>query len=155
MSVVAAVGDVVPSGNAFRSVCLMKGLAAVNGAPTQPTDGVPAYVIHTEMADKGCFFSGRAADVSRIHVASTAGSGGAMSVTLKVWGYITALGKWVVLASLNGGTGIAGGAANNIAYSERVQGLGLADRIYLEATAIAGTGTTVDAVVSSARTVSF
>lgn len=84
----------------------------------------------------------------RCAVKSTAGSG-TMSVTIRVWMRLGALG-WIVARPFNASSAapqtavlISETSADSIAYSEVVELSSAADRLYMEIVAIAGTNTAV------------
>jgi len=77
--------------------------------------------------------------IIRCGAISTAGSG-TMTVALKVW--LKTPAGWMVAKALNSGSNIAETSADSIAYSEDVTVIP-AQRIYMEITGIAGTGTAV------------
>lgn len=122
----------------------LTGATATNGAPSASTDGVPIPA--------NC-------DRAVLLINNSAGSGGSLSVTIKVWGYSKraddASGDgWFPLGvnataadkgKLNEGNAIAEIAANDIRHAEELFGLLRLDRLYLEITAIAGTSNTIEA----------
>lgn len=99
--------------------------------------------------------------VAELQVYSTAGSA-SMTCTLKLWGYDTVSTKWFPIGVgtgaakglLNGGAAIdEGPVADVISHSEPLYDLGCFSRIYLEITAIGGTGTSITANICIPREV--
>ncbi len=162
-----AVGDVKysdGSSNAFRAVKLLDGATGVTGVPTQATDGVPCYYNPSGTAgsaDVGAFRASTPARESTIFVRSTAGSG-VMNVTLRVWGYLKAMGAWTPVGAspagdankgkLNAGVAIGEVTTDSIVHSEPFLLAGHFDRLFLEVVAINGTSTAIDAWLVTPRT---
>ncbi len=123
-------------GSAY-AVELLASATATNGIPTS-TAGI---------AMSALALSGQVPDKIRVAVNSTAGSG-TMTVTLRLW--LRAGGIWFRARDLNASSAaphtavaIPETSADAIQYSEVVDGLSGAERIYLEVVAIAGTATAV------------
>jgi len=129
-------------------------------------------------ADSGLNFTGRASREALIIVQGI-GTGTTPAVTLRLWGYSQDLAIWVPVHAGNGTGGLGplasgneatkgelnNGAsigvsdttagAKNILHAERVQNLGLYDRLYLEVVAIDASTTAVTAMIVTARTVAY
>lgn len=154
----ASVGTVTNSQNAKRSICLMVGLTAANPAPAADTDGVPNYSLNLPGVDTGACFPALAARESILSLFSTAGSG-TLSGTFVLWGFLAAgtagadgphggAGAWVQIETISGAA-LSGAAP--LSYSERLLNLGAYDRLYLQCTAITGTGAAFEAWLTTAR----
>lgn len=134
-----ALGDItqIINGTSYK-VEILASRTTTNGAPSGASDGV----------DIGALSQlGRVPPKLRVGVVSTAGSG-TMTVTLRAWLYDGA--SWIVAKPLNAAStapqtavAIAETSADSISYSELVEVMGAATRIYLEVVAIAGTSTAV------------
>jgi hypothetical protein len=135
----------IVSGQSY-AVEILASATAANGVPTG-TAGVSI----NQLANFG-----RIPSFLRCAVVSTAGSG-TMTVTIRVWMRLGSLG-WVVAAPFNAAStapqaavAIAETSADSIAYSEVVELSDVADRIYMEIVAIAGTATAVTGYALVAR----
>jgi hypothetical protein len=142
-----ALGTVTPLNDDSKAIEFLASLVAANGIPTGNA-GLSAQDIRTLLG----------AMPSRMLVGaiSTAGSG-TMTVTLRVWHRLGALG-WFVLKALNASTAapstavaIAETGADTIGYMEMVDGFGIGDRYYLEVVAIGGTSTAVTGYLALGR----
>lgn len=133
---------------------LLTAADTTNGAPASATAG---FETQTQRS-----FSPRTHDRGWCVVKSTAGSG-AMTVTLRLWGYIPTredsdLLGWVVadvfevvaadgVGLMNCAGTIDETSTDGINVAQRVDGLRLYSRLYAEVTAIAGTATAVNVFV--------
>ncbi len=156
-------GQVKATKNATRTICLLAGTLAVNGAPSGATAGVPTYADNTNYtSDEAVCFMGNSAREAAIFIGSTAGSG-TMTGTFRLWGYHAASGFWYPIGTGADGTkgqlnavAAAGETGTDVVrHVEPVYLCGLFDRLYLEITAIGGTLTTFEAWLTTARTVSY
>lgn len=154
-----ASGDVVTTNNCLRSVCLFAGLTATNGQPTLATDGIPGFPVNSVYgSDSGHSAVNFGARDSSVMVKGTA-SGGVISFTGRLWGYHAQLAQWIPLgtgadttkAILNGGVAIGATKTNTVLHAEPVLYAGHFDRLYLEATAVAGTAATFEAWMVTLR----
>lgn len=158
-----AVGDVTFDQNASRAVCLMTAQTTTTAVPTLATQGVPSFQIATAAplgTPKGAFDPARPPLASTLMVSSSAGSG-TMTATLRLWGYVAAIGAWVPVSSnpnditksgfIYNGVAIPENTADQISYSETLLNLGHYDRLYLQCSAIGGTATAIEAWLVSAR----
>lgn len=134
-----ALGDItqIIQGTSYK-VEILASRTTTNGAPSGASAGV-------EIEKLGRL--GRVPEFLRVGVVSTAGSG-TMTVTLRVWFYdgsAWSVAKPLAAASTAPQTAvaIAETSADSIAYSEVIDCLGVATRIYMEVVAIAGTSTAV------------
>lgn len=150
----ATTGDVSDKLDVFRAVCLLGGAIATNGAPSGAAAGVPCNTDSPFSAghvETGTNYYRRPAAESTLFVFSTAGSG-TMTVTLRLWGYLAAAGKWAPLGTggdttkggLNAGAAIGETTADAIQHCEPFIYGGHFDRLYVEVAAIGGTSTSVD-----------
>lgn len=128
------------------AVELMASVTAANNAPS----GTAGISVNQLMR------YGYLPEFLRVAVKSTAGSG-TMSVTVRVWIRLGALG-WIVARPFNASSSapqtavaIAETSADSIAYSEVVEISSAADRVYMEVVAIAGTSTAVTGYVLVGR----
>lgn len=151
-----ALGTVTGNYNNTRQVCLLAAVAATNGQPALATDGVPMYKTPDEKLtgpDKGIAVPGKQPSEASIMVKAV--GTGTVSMTLRLWGYLAALGEWVPVGTgadttkgtLNAGTAIGETKADKALHSEPILYLGHFDRLYLEVVAISGTGTAITAYV--------
>lgn len=141
-----ALGDVTILTPDASAVEILAAAAAANGAPTG-TAGVA-------MQDIRSLFGGLAKKL-RLITLSTAGSG-TMTATMRLWIRLGAIG-WVVVHAMDHAAdpftavAIAETGTDTIGYSELVEGLEAADRVYVEIVAIAGTSTAVKALLVASR----
>ena len=128
---------------------LLTAATATNGAPTTATQGFPLIGKVSGQAEAYM----RSGQVHTIIMSSTAGSA-TMTVTLKLWAYSGLSTTWVPVGPhataasrglLNLGNAIDEIGADLLRHCEMVQGLSAFERVYLEITAIGGTGTAVSA----------
>lgn len=151
-----AVGEVTFRSNVTRAICLLAAGTTTNSAPTDAAEGVPCYANGDaqnptalwDADDSGAFFLNEPPDHSYLLISSTAGSG-TMTCTATLYGYLAATGKWYPI-KVNGGAAIAESGTDVIRYSERYEGLGAFDRLYLRVT-LAGTNTAVEAYLVTPR----
>lgn len=135
-----ALGDVTVLSPDAKMIELLASAVAANSAPSGAA-GIEANAVKQLL--------GFIPKKLRVAVKSTAGSG-TMTVTLKLWMRLGAVG-WVVAEALNGGSAIAETGADSIGYSDEFDTLEGADRFYLEIVAIAGTSTAVTGYLVAAR----
>lgn len=139
-----AVGDIT-NRPTTKTIQVLDAATAVNGVPSGATAGIAVQDL----------IAGSSPTHGLIQVASTAGSV-TMTVTLKLWGYLAASGVWAPIGTnatdanrglLNGGAAIGELAApgDTLRHSEVITAPWAVDRLYLEITAIGGTGTAVSA----------
>lgn len=126
---------------------LLSGATAGTSAPSAATDG---YALRKPTPGTSYYWDGR--NVGLVSVYSTAGSG-TMTVTIRLWGYKAASGKWFPLGSsstesnrgvLNTESAIDEDGADSLVHAELVQGLAAFDRIAAQVTNIGGTSTAVN-----------
>ena len=150
-----AQGDVYYRHNAKREVVLLSGVQAVNNAPSGATAGIPVHGPRGYAdADSGVSFPSKPA-LKTVLMAKGVGSGGTVTMTLRLWGYSEALAVWMPLGTgtdadkgkLNAGAAIGEVGTDVALHAERIEDLGCFDRVYLEVTAIGGTSTTVSAIL--------
>lgn len=124
---------------ATSNVKVLDGATATTTAPSAASDGVPLNAAWGDMA---------------VLVKNTAGSGGSLSVTLKVWVYHPEADDWFPLGThataasrgiLNEGNAIDEISANVIRHTERIIALKGYTRIDFQVTAISGTDNAIDA----------
>jgi hypothetical protein len=124
---------------------LLSGATATNSAPSGATAGV-------DRKQRNAGSHSGIAEATTATVLVTGTGTGALSVTLKIWGYSPVSGEWHPLGTatsdanrgrLNEQNAIGG--TNTIRHAELVQGLGAFTRFYLEVVAISGTECAVDA----------
>lgn len=139
---------------------MMVGQTANSAAPSLATDGVPNYPTEKIFnSDTGACYAANAARESVLVLFTTAGSG-TMAGTFTIWGYLAkgtagangpngGNGIWVPYIKVNGGTAFS--STSPITYAERDLNLGLFDRLYLQLTAVGGTGTAWEAWLNTAR----
>lgn len=162
-----AQGDVKFLGKtAAKTVCLLTGIIATNGQPSTPNDGVPVYETDnsstTGDVNAAVSYMSRASREGSLVLKGVA-SGGTASVTARLWGYHAALGQWVPMGAgadttkgvINAGAAMGPTKTNTVLHAEPVLLLGMFDRVYLEITAISGTSMTVEAWLTTARTVAY
>ena len=111
-------------------VKVLDGAAETTSPPSAASDGVELPL--------------RQSDSGKIFILSTAGSGD-MSVSISLWGWDPGIEAWFDMGPLNKGDEIDESGDDLIAHVEPVYGLTGITRAALQVTAIAGTGTTVDA----------
>lgn len=157
-----AQSDIVQSGNVLRSICVLAGVTATNGQPATANDGVPGQATNIlAAADQGANYSGRAARESSLFVKAV-GSGGTVACTIRLWGFLAALGEWVPVGTgadttkgiINAGTSMGATKTNKVLHAEPFYLAGHFDRLYAEVTAITGTGTAVEVWLTTARELS-
>lgn len=138
-----AVGTV--SEGAFdRSIKLLEGAAATNGAPSLISHGVSVNDLILARRPQQWFFK----------LFNTAGTG-TLTATVKLWGWDRTAGKWAPIGTgatdvdrgkLNGGAAIGEVGNDIIAHTERLEHpLAALLRLYAEITAIGGTTPAFDA----------
>ncbi len=159
-----AAGDVQGSGNAKRTICVLKGRTTTNSPPTAATDGVPCYPDQNDLYNcTGANFPGRASREAVLFVHNSAGSG-TVTATVRLWGYLTMSGQWYPIGAgadatkgtINAGVALGeSGVSDKINHCEPFYLMGMFDRLYAEVTVISGTSTAVDVYVTTGRTVSF
>jgi hypothetical protein len=163
-----AAGDIkynTDNAAAFRAQCLLTGVTATNGQPSAAADGVPVYLpVAQGGADQGSSFPARAALESTIFLKGV-GTGGTCTVTARLWGYLAALAVWVPVGAtpagdtlkgtLNAGVAMGETKSDTVLHCEPFLLAGHFDRLYLEVSAIGGTGTTVEAWLVTAHRRSF
>lgn len=125
---------------------LLASATAANGIPSAASAGIDCNLLRV---------SGKLPEKIRVGVKSTAGSD-TMTVTLRLWLY--AGGIWFRAKDLNASSAaphtavaIPETSADAIQYSEVVDGINGAARLYLEIVAIAGTATAVTGYAIVAR----
>ncbi len=140
-----AIGATTMSGSGGRSakVELLASVTAANGAPSGGSAGLATSTLSA--------LNAKWHERAKIAVASTAGSG-TMTVTLRLWLYTG--GTWFAHQPLNASAtaphtavAVPETGTDAIAYSEDVPGLAMAERLFLEVVAIAGTSTAVTGYV--------
>lgn len=136
-----AAGDTINTQPDAYTIELLATTNATNGQPTG-TNGIDANAVRT-------LLGGLMPDKARVAVISTAGSG-TMTVAGRLWGRLGTAG-WCVAATLNGGSNIGETGSDTIGYTELVERIAAFDRFFFEITAIAGTGTSVKALLVLAR----
>ncbi len=163
-----AVGDIrynTDNSAAFRAACLLTAQTTTNGQPSLATDGIPVYMpVAKGDKDRGASYVARASLESSIFIASKAGSG-TVAGTFRMWGYLAALGAWVPVGAtpagdttkglLNAGVSIGETKADVVLHCEPFLLAGHFDRLYLEVTAISGTGTSFEAWLVTAHRRAF
>ncbi len=82
------------------------------------------------------------ADQVTILLRSTAGSG-AMTASIRLWGYAIKDAKWYNFGLLNSGTDIAEADTDYLSYVETIGGLRRFSRLYAEIESLGGSGTAV------------
>ena len=131
------------------NVRILNAATATNSAPSGATAGFDIRTLVS--ARPPVNVSGNDDCVLALRGVST---GGTPSVTCKLWVYHVTVGFWLPLGThatasskgiINNGNAMTVTETNIIAHAERVFGLRHVDRVYLEITAIAGTGNSVDA----------
>ncbi len=155
----ATLGQVKSTKNATRTTCILAATLAANGAPSGATAGVPVYPDNANYnTDQGICYANQPAGVAVVFVNSTAGSG-TMAATLRLWGYHSASACWYPVGTgadatkgqLNAVASIGESVSDGIRHAESFYLLGLFDRVYLEVMTISGTGTTLEAWITTAR----
>lgn len=125
---------------------LLNEATATNGAPSAATDGF-------SLRGQAASAAGESNEppwgsTAAIAINSTAGSG-TMTGTFKLWVYANATAVWMPYGTdataankglLNEGNAIGETGTDTIRHTELVNGLWHYDRVYLEITAIGGTG---------------
>lgn len=133
-----AAGDKSSAGN-VNSLEILTAVTAVNSPPV----GAGAGVAIADLKDG----SGRIPAVASLVARNTAGSGGGLSFTGRIWLYSPPAAAWITpgigagaaKGFLNNGDPIDELGANTIRHAEPIELLGHFTRIYAEITAIAGT----------------
>jgi len=159
-----ALGDVKSLANALRKVCILFNASGTNGQPSLATDGVPYYPAAQTAniaADDGVCFTTKASREASILIAGT--GTGTVSGTFRLWGYNTELAQWVPVGAgndstkgiLNQNTAIGEVKTDTILHSEPLYLAGHFDRLYLEVTAVTGSGLSITAWIVTPRTVNF
>lgn len=129
------------------TLTLLTAADATTSAPSAASDG----------EDLNSLSAGGISEVMHLVVASTAGSD-TMTVTLKLWLYDSTTAVWAPAGSsalatytdaskgvINLGNALGETGTNTIRHREPVYDLHLADRVYLQVTAIGGTNTAISA----------
>lgn len=158
-----AAGDIKYTGNAKKAFCLLAGVVATNGKPTAATDGYPCYPDESKAASGGAAsvcYTTKTANEATIFAKGT--GTGTVTMTLRMWGYLSALGKWVPIGTgadatkgtLNAGAAVGEDTADVAVHCEPFYLAGHFDRLYCEVTAI-GAATTVEVWIVTSRTISF
>lgn len=150
----AAQGDVVETYSVYRSVCLLTGVTAINSPPSGNAAGVVcngADMFPASQVDSGTNYFRRPAMESVI-MAKGVGSGGTVTMTLRLWGYNASLAQWVPIGTgadstkgiLNAGAAIGEVKQDTALHCEPFYLAGCFERLYVEVTAIGGTSTAVE-----------
>lgn len=161
-----ALGDVTGAADAKRTVKLLHDAAATNSPPTAATDGIPCYTDFSKAASAGdnglCYRSACAAEAT-ICIVGTCTAGQTLSATCRLWGYLTAAAKWFPLGTgtdankgkLNAGSAMGEVTTDVLLHAEPVLYPGHFDRLYLEITALSGSGASINAWITTPRTISY
>lgn len=159
----ATLGQVTGTVNTLRDVCVLASATAVNGQPTGTTDGVQVFNTNIgASSDIGICAYGRPASEASIF-AKAVGTAGTVAATLRFWGYKACLGEWIPIGTgadttkgtINLGVGVGETKTDKALHSEPFAYVGHFDRIYVEVTAISGTGTSVDVWITTPRSNSY
>lgn len=115
---------------------LLSAATATNSAPSGATAGVDLKFTAGTVRNA-------AEHVLYVDFAGT----GALSVTLKLWGYSEQRAKWYPMGTVNDASAIT--ATTSGTFAEVLYSVKHFDRVYLEVTAISGTSNTVNAYLGS------
>lgn len=132
----ATLKEVKVRANCKKDICILAGLVADNGAPSLATDGVPIYETdgmgkESTRFENGANFPRHPASRHRLFV----DGGTTPSATAIVWLYHTTSAKWYRLP-LAVTTNLF---ATDTTYTQMLDGVSWADRIYLQVDWTAGT----------------
>lgn len=149
----------VTSTDKKRTIKLIENVTANSAVPTAATDGHACYPTEDQKvstaAETWCFYPFRDAGQSTLNAYGTVNAGQVLAVTLTLWGYLAAAGKWFEIP-LNGGTPVTPVAlaetdTDIISFQQRLENLGHYDRLYLQVTGISGTGASINAWLTTGK----
>lgn len=127
---------------------LLNSVTATSLPPSAATDGVP---LNGARPSGGGYYN-QVKDAAVLSLRSTAGSG-TMEVMCRLWGWHPAT-LWTPMGIgdpvadrglINDGVTVAEDGADTLVHSQPVSGLSACTRVYLQVTAIGGTGTAITA----------
>jgi hypothetical protein len=152
----SALGDEKTWGNASKSVCILAPATANNAIPTLDTQGISMYVPPRAVpgtGHKSLAYGGQPPKSATLCIAGTATTGQTLVGTFTLWGYHPVLG-WLEIP-VNGGTAITPVAlaetdTDKITYTQRFEDVSHFQRLYLQLTAIGGTGASFEAWMTTA-----
>ncbi|MBK7823429.1 MAG: hypothetical protein IPJ61_20800 [Tessaracoccus sp.] len=136
--------------NTTFTISLVEAATANNSPPSGATAGIATLTLAEGLGYRPA--------VASLAVVSTAGSG-TMTVTVRMWGYITSLAKWIPIGpggdttkgTVNGGSAIGETSANAITHVEEFRNPFHFDRLYAEILAIGGTSTAITVALIAPR----
>lgn len=130
----------------MAKITLLSAVIATNSPPSGAAAGKPIHLnMDGQSVGEGMAFGD---DAAVLLVRSTAGSG-TMTVTIRMWGYASAVwfplgtGADATKGTINDGVALGETSADLIRHMEIMQGLSGLERIYAEITAIGGTATAI------------